>query len=90
KGKLTQEQLLKKLHKNPAKILNIKPDKDTIIEVNMSEYEIKNEELKTKCAWTPFAGRKVVGKVQKVSIRNNIVYENGKTIVRPGSGKIIL
>lgn len=88
-GKLTQVQLLEKLHKKPAQILNIQPDQGTTIEVDMAEYEIKNEDLKTKCGWTPFAGRRVVGKVQKVFIRNNLVYENGKTIVQPGSGQII-
>jgi carbamoyl-phosphate synthase/aspartate carbamoyltransferase/dihydroorotase len=88
-GRISREQVLDRLHYNPAKLLGIKPDKNTKIEVDMSEYEIKNEDLKTKCGWSPFAGRKVVGKVKKVSIRGNVVYENGKILTEPGSGRII-
>jgi len=89
-GKITREQLLDKLHHSPAKLLGISPDKDTKIEIDMNEYEIKNEELLTKAGWSPFAGRKVVGKVKKVFIRGNLVFENEKILAQPGSGKIIL
>lgn len=89
KGKISRSELLEKLYRKPAEILGIETDQDTKIEVDMSEYETKNEELKTKCGWSPFAGRRVVGKVQKVFIRGNLVYENGKVLVEPGSGQII-
>ncbi len=55
----------------------------------MNEYEIKNQDLKTKCGWSPFAGRKVVGKVKTVYIRGDKVFENGKVLADPGSGQII-
>lgn len=88
-GKISRAQILEKLHTNPAKLIGVQPDPNTKIEVDMSEYEIKNEELKTKCGWSPFAGRRVVGKVQKVFIRGNLAYENGKVIANKGSAKII-
>lgn len=88
-GKLTREQLLEKLYYTPAKILGLKHDENTKIEVDMAEHEIKNEDLKTKCGWSPFAGRKVVGRVKKVYIRGKLVYENGKILAQPGSGKVI-
>jgi carbamoyl-phosphate synthase/aspartate carbamoyltransferase/dihydroorotase len=88
-GKLKREQLLEKSYHNPAKIFNIPRDETTKIEVSMEEYEIKNEDLKTKCGWSPFAGRKVVGKVKKVHIRGSLVYEDGKILAEPGSGRII-
>ena len=88
-GRLTQEQLLDKLHGKPAEIIGLKPDENTKIEVDMSEYEIKNEDLKTKCGWSPFVGRKVIGKVKKVYIRGELVFENRQLLAKPGSGKII-
>ncbi|HEX5797635.1 MAG TPA: amidohydrolase family protein [Candidatus Saccharimonadales bacterium] len=88
-GRLTRQQLLDKLHTTPAKILGLKPEKDTKIEVDMNEYEIKNEELKTKCGWSPFAGRRVIGKVKKVYIRGDLVFKSGKILAQPGSGQII-
>jgi carbamoyl-phosphate synthase/aspartate carbamoyltransferase/dihydroorotase len=88
-GRISREQLLDKLHYAPAKILGLTPDENTTIQVDMDEYEIKNEDLKTKCGWSPFAGRKVIGKVKKVYIRGNPVFEDGKVLAKPGSGRII-
>lgn len=88
-GRLTHEQIIEKTHVKPAEILGIKPDEKTKIEVDMSEYEIRNEDLKTKCGWSPFAGRKVIGKVQKVYIRGNLVYESGQILGQPGSARLL-
>lgn len=88
-GKLTHAQLIERLHTNPARIFNVKTDETTTVEVDMSEYEIKNADLKTKCGWTPFAGKKVVGRVKQVTIRGNVVFENGAVTAAPGSGKIL-
>lgn len=88
-GRITRQKLLDKLHFKPAEILGITPDENTKIEVSLEEYEIKNEGLKTKCGWSPFAGRKLVGKVKRTYIRGNLVFENGKVLAKPGAGKII-
>lgn len=79
-GKLTRQQLLEKLHFTPAKIINLKTDPETKINVSMEEYEIKNEDLKTKCGWSPYAGRKVIGKTISVEIKSKKIYENGRFI----------
>ncbi len=88
-GKLTHQQLIDRLHANPAKLFNVKTDDKTKVEVDMSEYEIKNEDLKTRCGWSPFAGRRVIGMVQRVTLHNRLVYEAGKVIAKPGSGRIL-
>jgi dihydroorotase len=88
-GLINRAQLLDKLHNTPAHIIGIKPDGQTQIEVSMEEFEINNDNLKTKAGWSPFAGRKVVGKVKKAYIRGVTVFENGEVIARPGSGSII-
>jgi dihydroorotase len=88
-NKLTQAQLVKKLHVNVAHIFNITVDESTRVEIDMSEFEIKNEKLLTKCGWSPFSGRKVVGQVKTVYIRGTKVFEHGKVLAAPGSGQII-
>lgn len=75
-GKLSRQQLLDKLHFTPAEIIGMKPDPETKIEVSMEEYEIKDEDLKTKCAWSPYAGRKIIGKVKSAKIKGNTVYKD--------------
>lgn len=88
-GKLTNAKLLSLLHDRSAEIFNIKTGENTNIEVGMSEYTITNQGLKTKCGWSPYAGKKVVGKVKKVTISSKVVFENGEIIAKPGDGHII-
>lgn len=88
-GRLTRQQLLEKLHSNAARIFNITIDDSTRVEVDMSEFEIKNDDLKTKCGWSPFVGRHVVGKVRTVYLRGTKVFDNGVVLAAPGSGKVI-
>ncbi len=88
-GKLTRTQLVDRLHVNPARIFGIATDDSTHIEVDMAEYEITNDGLQTKAGWTPFAGRHVVGKVSKVILRGQTVYEVGRVTTSPGSGRIV-
>lgn len=100
--KLNFEDIKRLCHTNPAKIFNIEnpqPPKhpqslQTFIEIDENEeWTIKNENLFTKCKWTPFDGwkvkGKVKGKVKRVAIRGTKVFEDGKILVDPGFGKII-
>lgn len=88
-GKITREQIIDKCFTAPARIFNIPTDDDTYIEVDLDEYVIKNEELLTKCGWSPFAGQMVNGKVKKVYIRGELVFEEGKILAKPGSGHVL-
>lgn len=88
--KLSINRLIELCFENPKKIFNIKTDKNTFIEIDeKEEYIINNKNLKTKCGWSPFAGWKVKGKVKRVFIRGEKVFEDGKLLVKQGSGKVI-
>lgn len=90
KKRLSINRLIELCFKNPKRIFNIKTDKNTYIEIDeKEEYIIDNKKLKTKCGWSPFEGWKVKGKVKKVFIRGEKVFENGKILVKPGFGKVI-
>jgi dihydroorotase len=76
-GRLTLERLIELMSTNPAKIFKIKIQADTYTEVDLDlEKEIQNENLKTKCGWSPFAGWKLRGWPVKVVINGNVVLEN--------------
>lgn len=84
-GRLTVDDIIRLCHTNPAKIFNIPTDESTKVEVDENEeYEIKNEDLKTKCGWSPFAGMKVKGRVKKVILRGEVVFENGQILASKG------
>ena len=88
-GKLTHDQMLEKMYANPVRIFKVPVDDGASVEVDMTEYVIKNEAILSKSGWTPFAGRHVVGKVKTVYLRGHKVFENGKVLTKPGSGTII-
>lgn len=88
-GKITRTKLISLLHETPKKLFSIPTDETTRVQVSLEEYEIKNESLKTKAGWSPFAGKNVIGKVQEVYIRDNLVFQNGEVITTPGSSDII-
>ncbi|MFI5265243.1 MAG: hypothetical protein ACHQT7_00675 [Candidatus Levyibacteriota bacterium] len=88
-GKLELKDIVRLCHDNPKKIFRI-PDQDATVEIDPNEkYEIRNENLFTKCGWSPFAGRAVQGRIKKVILRGKTVFENGKILVKPGFGRII-
>lgn len=89
-GRLTINHLFEKMYTNPKKIFNLPDQPDTWTEVDESAtYEIKAAEQFTRCAWTPFEGWKVKGKVRKVVLRGKTAFEDGKILVEPGYGENI-
>lgn len=87
--RLTIKDIIEKCYDNPRKIFHIPTFKNTV-EVDFNkQYTIENKNLKTKCQWSSFDGWKVRGQINKVYIKEQMVYEGGKVIARPGSGKIL-
>ena len=88
-GKISVEQIIEKCHTNPARIFNLPVHKGTYLEIDMTEHQVDNESLYTKCGWSPFAGQKVYGRVKKVVIRGKVVFADGVVFAEPGSGNVI-
>lgn len=87
---LTIANVIRLCHDGPAQILGLKTHPETKVEVDQSAtYTISNESMLTKCGWTPFAGKKVMGKVLRVFIEGKLVFDNGKVLVPPGSGRVL-
>lgn len=89
-GKLTITDIKRLCSDSPAKIFGITQDATTIVEIDETEkWTVVNEKLFTKCKLSPFNGRQLKGKVKRVFIRGNKVFEDGKILVNPGFGEII-
>ena len=83
--KITLKKIVQLCCENPAEIFKIKNkgrikegfDADlAIIDLNM-EKEVKNDELFTKCKWSPFDGWKLKGWPTHTIVNGNIIFENG-------------
>uniref|UniRef100_A0A0N4Z9R3 CAD protein n=1 Tax=Parastrongyloides trichosuri TaxID=131310 RepID=A0A0N4Z9R3_PARTI len=90
-GKLTFEELVEKLSTNPKRIFNIHDDENTYVEVDLNEeWIVPKDGGKSKAKWTPYAGMKLKGSVQKVVIRGEEVYVDGKVLAKEGFGKNVV
>ncbi|HEX2914939.1 MAG TPA: amidohydrolase family protein [Chloroflexia bacterium] len=85
---LTVERLVKLMAVAPRQVFGL-PQGDSEIEIDDSEYTISEEGLFTKCGWTPFAGVKARGRVKRVWLRGQLVFEDGQVLAKPGSGQIL-
>ena len=80
-GRMTIKDIILRYHDNPAKIFKISQPKTTYTEVDLDQkWEIKNENLFTKCAWSLFNGWQIRGKLKRVFIKGKKVFENGEFI----------
>ena len=87
-GRLTMDDLIVRMVTNPRCIFSLPEQPDTWIEVDPdAEYEIRAAESFTRCGWTPFEGRRVLGRVERVVLRGQVAYENGKVVAAPGAGQ---
>lgn len=81
RGYLTLSQLVEKMSVNPAKVLGIDKGNiavgktaDVVVADISEEYEIDPEEFFSKGKNTPFAGKRVFGKVETTIVDGEIVY----------------
>ena len=87
--RLTMDDIIRLCHTNPARIFNIPIQKDTYTEIDPNNrYSINDKHLFTKCKWTPFKGMGVKGKVKRVILRGQTIFENGEFKTGP-IGKVI-
>lgn len=90
-GKLSLDRMVELTSTNPARIFGIKKDANTYTEVDLEErYLIRNENLMTKCGWSPFDGIEVTGRIKSVYIRGIKVFDGEKILVQPGFGKEVV
>ncbi len=89
KGLLSTVRLIEMTSTNPRKIFKLPIQQDTYVLIDFAKtYTIANENLFTKCHWTPFAGMQGRGEVKRVVICGKVVFENGKFVDKP-QGKVI-
>ena len=88
--RLTLEDVIVRMYTNPKKIFALADQAETWVEVDESdEHEIRAAEQFTRCGWTPFEGRRVRGRVERVVLRGQEVFRGGQVLAQPGYGQDI-
>lgn len=86
-GRLSLERLIELMATNPRRIFNLPEQPDTFVEVDeQARYTIRNDQMHSKCGWTPFDGWQVTGRVRRVVLRGVPVFVDGKVLAQPGTG----
>ena len=89
-GRLTLEDLIARMHTNPARIYNLPTSSDTYIEVDAdARYDFPARGWRTRAGWSPFAGMPARGRVLRVVLRGREVYRDGRVLAEPGSGRVL-
>ncbi|EDO29083.1 predicted protein, partial [Nematostella vectensis] len=83
-GRLTIEDLVKRLYTNPRRIFGLPEQKDTYVDVEIgSEWTIPKAMAYSRAQWTPFAGMKVFGSVRRVVLRGETACIDGQVLLNP-------
>lgn len=89
KRMISLQRVIEMLSTSPRKIFQLPGQPDTYIEVDLSKkYIIGKLKLFTKCQWTPFKDKEGRGKIIKVVLRGQTIFENGFFKGEP-NGKVI-
>ena len=96
-GKLTLEQFVNFVCENPVKIFGIKNkgyikidfDADlTIVDMN-KKHTFSNQEIESKCKWSPFNGMEFKGKPVTTIVNGKIKMKNGQILGDPEGQPLI-
>ncbi len=85
KGRLTIELIAKITAENPARVFRVRNkgrietgfDADLVIVDMNREKMVREDELFTKCGWSPYAGRTLKGWPVKTFVGGNLVFDEG-------------
>ncbi len=89
-GRLTLEDILARCVTNPRRIYGLPEQPDTWVEVDVdADYTLEDAAMHTRVGWTPFAGRRVYGRVERVVLRGRTVFQGGQVLATPGSGQVL-
>lgn len=87
-GRLSMDDLLLRMVHNPARIFDLSQQEETRVEVDLdADWEVKARDMLSRCGWTPFEGEMLKGKVRRVILRGQLVFEDGNVKAEPGYGR---
>jgi carbamoyl-phosphate synthase/aspartate carbamoyltransferase/dihydroorotase len=78
KGRLSLARMVDLLYDGPRRIYGLPQQPETEILIDLDQrHTLSNQNLYTKCKWTPFDGMAVRGKLHTVTLRGKCVYADG-------------
>ena len=97
-GKIDIRQIAAVRSENPAQIYGLSHrkgfllpgyDADLVIVDTECEEVLRNEDVVSKCGWTPLVGRSIKGDVLATIVRGHVVMEDRKLVGEPDWGRFV-
>lgn len=90
-GRLTLDELIAKMHTNPARIYGLRTVAGAFIEVDADAcYDFPADGWRTRAGWSPFAGMPARGRVRSVVLRGREVFRDGDILASPGFAHVLV
>lgn len=97
-GRLTLERAVQLVSEEPARLYRLPrkgriapgADADLALVDLEASHVIEDRAMVSKAGWTPYAGRRVRGRVVGTVSRGQVVAREGRVVVKPGSGRPVL
>jgi len=94
-GNISLVRLCQMISTRPAEIFGLKrkggievgKDADFLIVDMKEEWRLHEDDLHSKCGWSPFTNYGMKGKIRSVILRGTEVFYDGKLLVKPGFGR---
>jgi carbamoyl-phosphate synthase/aspartate carbamoyltransferase/dihydroorotase len=87
-GRLSHEEVFKRMHTNPKHIFNLPDQAETYVEVDpLAKWEVQGSEFRSKSRWSPFEGMQLQGRVVRVVLRGEAAFDEDEVLVPKGYGR---
>lgn len=87
-NRLTMEDVLNRMVNNPRRIFGIPEQPETFVTLDPdARWTVRGGYLQTRCAWSPFEGQQVQGRVTEVTLHGETVYRAPDILAKPGIGR---
>ncbi|QOR72905.1 dihydroorotase family protein [Ruania alkalisoli] len=63
-------------------------DADVVIADMDHEWTITNDDVLSRCGWTPYDGRTISARIERTLVRGTEVYADGDVVGEPGTGRL--
>jgi carbamoyl-phosphate synthase/aspartate carbamoyltransferase/dihydroorotase len=89
-GMLTLDDIVLRMHTNPARIFGAPVDDATFVEIDTElEWQVRASHQHTKAGWTPYEGWNLRGKAIKTVLHGMVAYDGETVLAQPGTGREI-
>lgn len=87
-GRLTLDDLGRRMVTHPRRIFGLPEQPETFVEIDLdAAWEVRAAELHSRCGWTPFESMRLTGRACRVVLRGHPAYEDGRVLAEPGFGR---